>query len=70
MKLKELLTNKRSALLAGIVAGMTAPASVYFSSGYPKLSGTNTERLREDVERVSQDFMTVISQENGTLKTG
>jgi hypothetical protein len=54
---------KKSTLLSGILFGMTSSASVYSSTSYPPLRGSDLERLRGDVARVGSDFNKVISTE-------
>lgn len=65
---KHIMTNK-SALFAGILAGLAAPASAFTTTiEYPRLSGQDLSRLRNDVRRVGNDFSTVIARENGKAK--
>lgn len=68
-KWKAIMKNK-SALLAGILAGISAPSTIYTDRTYPKLHGSDMDRLRGDVSRIGGDFSRVIEQENGkTTKT-
>jgi hypothetical protein len=57
-----------SNLFAEILACISSPSSVISPQNYPVLTGTDTERLRQDVERISKDFNVVIERENGKLK--
>lgn len=52
------------ALLAGVIAGIAAPASLGNPSGYQPLRGTDLSRMREDVQRVGRDFSLVINKNN------
>ncbi|MFC3107426.1 hypothetical protein ACFQAT_07975 [Undibacterium arcticum] len=56
--------KNKSALLAGILAGMSSPATIYAQPSYPRLVGSDMERLRGDVSRVGNDFSTVIDSEH------
>ncbi|MFD2271377.1 hypothetical protein ACFS07_10255 [Undibacterium arcticum] len=52
-------------MLAGILAGMSSPATIYAQPSYPRLVGSDMERLRGDVSRVGNDFFsTVIDSEH------
>jgi len=53
-----------TALLDGILAGIAAPSSIYTNHAYPKLQGSDMDRLRGDVLRIGGDFSMVIEQEN------
>jgi hypothetical protein len=57
--------DDKSSLLAGILAGLSAPASLFTDSNYPRLQPGDVERLRSDVKRVGIDFSTVIAREHG-----
>lgn len=60
------ITMKRnSALLAGILAGLTSPAMVGTAGDYPRLAGSDLGRMRSDVARVGRDFEIVIHRKNG-----
>jgi len=61
----KLIMKNKSALFAGIMAGMSSPASVYAESAYPRLHGSDMDRMRSDVLRIGSDFSKVIEQENG-----
>ena len=67
--LKDMIMRNKSALFAGILAGLASPVTVYASSPYPRLNGSDTARLRGDVGRVGGDFSTVISRQNVKSKT-
>jgi hypothetical protein len=61
--------KNRSALFAGILAGLAAPGSALATTSYPRLEGQDLTRLRGDVERVGLDFSNVIAREkNGKSK--
>lgn len=62
--------DDKSRLLAGIIAGLTAPASLFSTSKYPHLQAGDNERLRGDVKRVGVDFSTVIAREHGKKSRG
>lgn len=59
------LMRKTSALLAGVIAGLVAPATVLQAGRYPSLKGTDLSRIRGDVARVGSDFSKVIGRESG-----
>lgn len=56
--------RNRKALIAGILAGITSPATLASPGGYPTLQGSDMSRMRQDVRRVGSDFSTVINREN------
>lgn len=60
----KVVMKNRSTLLAGILAGMSSPATIYAQSTYLPPTGTDMERLRGDVARVGKDFSTVIEREH------
>lgn len=60
----KIVMKNKSALLAGILAGMSSPASIYAQPSYPRLTGSDMERLRGDVLHVGNDFSTVIDREH------
>jgi hypothetical protein len=62
--LKKVMENK-SALLAGILAGLNSPTEVYADHHYSRLHGSDKERLRGDVSRIGNDFSRVIEREHG-----
>lgn len=64
-RLWKLIMKNKSALFAGVLAGMSSPASVYAKPAYPRLHGTDMERLRSDVCKIGGDFSTILEQENG-----
>jgi hypothetical protein len=57
----------RSNFLTGLIAGISA--SIDTTPNYPKLVGTDTERLQGDVRRVGEYFSTVIDRKNDERKT-
>jgi hypothetical protein len=57
--------KNKSALLAGILSGITSPILIYTKPSYPTLKGSDLDRLRGDVSRVGGYFTTVIDRENG-----
>ena len=60
--------HRTKALLAGILAGICAPASIGAAAEYPRPRGSDLDRLRGDVDRIGRDFKTVISREHGKAK--
>lgn len=50
------------ALLAGVIAGIAAPASLGISPEYQSLRGSDLNRMRSDVQRVGRDFSLVINK--------
>lgn len=46
----------RKAMLAGVFAGIASPATVVATPDYPKLKGTDSDRLRSDMGRIGNDF--------------
>ena len=65
----KLVMKNKSALLAGILAGISAPSTIYAQPSYPSLPGSDMERLRGDVSRVGNDFSTVIDREHAKEQT-
>jgi hypothetical protein len=65
----KLVMKNKSALFAGVLAGITSPATIYTQTTYHALHGTDVERLRNDVSRIGNDFSTVIERENGKEQT-
>ncbi len=62
--------KNKSALLAGILAGISAPSSAFTTTHYPRLEGEDVSRLRKDVSKVGLDFSNVIAREkNGKSKS-
>lgn len=61
--------RNKSAIVAGVLAGMASPATIYANTNYPLVGGSDMSRMRGDVTRVGQDFSTVIKRENGKSKT-
>lgn len=64
------LTKERfarsKALIAGVLAGLAAPATIGASVEYPRPKGDDLSRLRGDVLRLGGTFRTVIEQERVT----
>ena len=63
-------SKQTRALLAGLLAGLAAPGSVFSAPGYPVLSGDDLARLRRGGERVGEDFRKVIEREHGQAAEG
>lgn len=59
----------RRKFLAAVLDGVSLPATVYSRHHFPRVIGTDLERLRGDVKRVGGDFKTVIIREHGNSKT-
>ena len=59
------LMQRKSALIAGVLAGLTAPGSIGAAVDYPRPQGSDLGRMRGDMNRVGRDFSTVINRENG-----
>lgn len=60
--------RKRGALIAGIIAGLSSPATVISAANYPRMQGSDLQRLRQDVHRVGNDFNTAIHRCHGEEK--
>ena len=61
--------QSKSALIAGILAGIVSPSSIGAPVKFERLQGTDLGRLRGDVARVGRDFATVIERERGHQKS-
>lgn len=61
--------QSKSALIAGILAGIASPGSIGSPVKFERLQGTDLGRLRGDVTRVGRDFSTVIDRERGDKKS-
>lgn len=61
--------QSKSALIAGILAGIVSPNSIGAPVKFERLQGTDLSRLRGDVLRVGRDFTTVIDRERGHKKS-
>lgn len=59
------LIQRKSALIAGVLAGLASPGSICVAADYPRRKGSDLERMRGDMTRVGRDFSTVINRENG-----
>ena len=57
--------KNRDSIFARIIAGMASPVSIYAGSNYPRLNGSDLERMRGDVSRVGKTFSAVIDREHG-----
>ena len=64
-----LIMQSKSALIAGILAGIASPGSIGAPVKFERLHGTDLGRLRGDVARVGRDFSTVIDRERGDKKS-
>lgn len=62
MKTTGLLMKQTRSLLAGVLAGLAAPASIGTPVEYSRVTGTDLARLRGDASRVGKDFASVISR--------
>jgi len=54
----------RNSFLRGLFDGLASPANLTAMPDYPKLTGTDASRMRQDVRRVGNDFKIVIQQEH------
>lgn len=61
--------QNKSAVIAGILAGIASPSSIGATVKFERLQGTDLGRLRGDVARVGRDFSTVIERERGDKKS-
>ena len=61
--------QNRSALIAGVLAGLSAPGSFASTVDYPRPPGSDLSRLRGDMSRVGRDFSNVIKREHGKQKS-
>ena len=58
--------RNRSAIFAGILAGLTSPGTVFSAPPqYPALQGSDLARMRRCAQRVGNDFRQVIAREHG-----
>ncbi len=60
--------QNKSALMAGILAGLASPGAFAFSRDYQRPQGSDLDRLRGDMLRVGGDFSNVIKREHGKQK--
>ena len=60
------LLPKGRALIAGVLAGLAAPATIGAPVDYPKPRGSDLNRIRGDVQRLGASFWTVIEREHGS----
>lgn len=61
--------QNKSALIAGVLAGLSAPGSFTSAVDYPRPHGSDLGRLRGDMSRVGRDFSNVIEREHGKQKS-
>lgn len=61
--------QSKSALIAGILAGIASPSTIGAPAQFERLQGSDLSRMRGDVLRVGGDFSTVITRERGNKKT-
>lgn len=59
--------RKLSAFVVGILEGMASPRSLFAPVSYPKVAGTDMDRLRGDVANVGADLWRVIQQEHSEV---
>lgn len=62
------IMQSKSALIAGILAGIASPSTIGAPAKFERLPGTDLSRMRGDVVRVGGDFSTVITRERGNKK--
>ena len=60
----ELIMNRKLKFLSSLLFGMTSTTAVYGNITYPHLRGTDTDRMRGDMEKVGNDFNKIINREN------
>ena len=60
--------RNKSALMAGVLAGLASPGAFASVTQYPLPQGSDLDRLRGDTKRVGNDFSTVINREHGKQK--
>ena len=60
--------RNKSALMTGVLAGLSSPGSFASPVEYPQPKGSDLGRMRSDAVRVGRDFSTVIRRENGKQK--
>lgn len=61
--------RNRNALFAGILAGLSSPATLLAAPNYRKLKGSDMSRMRQDVRRIGDDFNAVLKREYVKAKT-
>lgn len=64
----KILYTRSSALLAGLLAGIVSPSSIYAKTEYPRLKGSDLSRLRGDASRIGADFYKVINEQKATAQ--
>jgi hypothetical protein len=57
--------QKKYAFFTGVLEGMALPGSIYPNTRYPRVTGSDRDRLRGDSLTVGMDFRKVIDRENG-----
>lgn len=60
--------QRKSALIAGILAGIASPSTIGAPVRFERLEGTDLSRMRGDVSRVGRDFSTVLTRERASSK--
>jgi len=60
--MKTVISKRTRSLLAGILAGMAAPASIGTPIEYQRVTGSDLSRLRGDAARVGKDFASVMTR--------
>ncbi len=61
--------QNKSALIAGVLAGLASPGAFASQVNYPRPQGSDLSRLRGDMSRVGSDFYNVIKREDGKQKS-
>lgn len=61
--------RSKSALIAGVVAGIASPGSIGAPATYRLPQGSDLQRMRGDVARLGGDFATVMNREHGKQTT-
>lgn len=56
------MRGKRT-FMAGIIAGFASPATIAGKANYPQLQGSDISRMRQDVQRIGNDFHTAVKRE-------
>ncbi|MDQ0040850.1 hypothetical protein J2W33_001745 [Variovorax boronicumulans] len=60
--------QSKSALIAGILAGIASPSTIGAPVKFERLQGSDLSRMRGDVTRIGGDFSSVINRERGNKK--
>lgn len=56
--------NLKLKFLSSLLFGMTSTTAIYGDTVYPHLHGSDTDRLRGDMDKIGKDFNKVINREN------